>query len=64
MKRIGVLLLASLVAASAAAQTVKIGVVNTFSGPNASFGELGDKAMKLYMKLHANELPGGVRSSS
>jgi len=28
--------------------------VNTFSGPNASFGELGDKAMKLYMKLHAN----------
>ena len=61
MKRIGVLLLASLVAASAAAQTVKIGVVNTFSGPNASFGELGDKAMKLYMKLHANELPGGVK---
>ena len=61
MKRIGALLLASLIAASAAAQTVKIGVVNTFSGPNASFGELGDKAMKLYMKLHANELPAGVK---
>ena len=61
MKRIGALLLASLVAGTAAAQTVKIGVVNTFSGPNASFGELGDKAMKLYMKLHANELPGGVK---
>ncbi|TMH40316.1 MAG: branched-chain amino acid ABC transporter substrate-binding protein [Betaproteobacteria bacterium] len=55
------MLLASLIAASAAAQTVKIGVVNTFSGPNASFGELGDKAMKLYMKLHANELPAGVK---
>jgi branched-chain amino acid transport system substrate-binding protein len=61
VKRFGALLLASLVAASAAAQTVKIGVVNTFSGPNASFGELGDKAMKLYMKLHANELPAGVK---
>jgi len=61
VKRIGALLLASLIAASAAAQTVKIGVVNTFSGPNASFGELGDKAMKLYMKLHANELPAGVK---
>ena len=61
MKRIVALLLASLVATSAAAQTVKIGVVNTFSGPAASFGELGDKAMKLYMKLHANELPGGVK---
>src|SRR3954470_19620684 len=60
VKRVAALLVASLVAATAAAQTVKIGVVNTFSGPAASFGELGDKAMKLYMKLHANEL-GGVK---
>jgi branched-chain amino acid transport system substrate-binding protein len=61
VKRIVGLLFASFLAAPAAAQTVKIGVVNTFSGPAASFGELGDKAMKLYMKLHANELPGGVK---
>ena len=61
MKRMIVLLFASLLAATAAAQTVKIGVVNTFSGPAASFGELGDKAMKLYMKLYANELPAGVK---
>ena len=61
MKRMVALLFATLVAATAAAQTVKIGVVNTFSGPAASFGELGDKAMKLYMKLHANELPRGVK---
>src|SRR3954465_13558426 len=60
VKRCAALLVASLVAATARAQTVKIGVVNTFSGPAASFGELGDKAMKLYMKLHANEL-GGVK---
>jgi branched-chain amino acid transport system substrate-binding protein len=61
VKRMVALLFASLAAATAAAQTVKIGVVNTFSGPAASFGELGDKAMKLYMKLHANELPKGVK---
>jgi branched-chain amino acid transport system substrate-binding protein len=61
VKRIVALLFATLAAATAAAQTVKIGVVNTFSGPAASFGELGDKAMKLYMKLHANELPKGVK---
>jgi branched-chain amino acid transport system substrate-binding protein len=61
VKRISALLLASLLATGAAAQTVKIGVVNTFSGPNASFGELGEKAMKLYMKLHASELPAGVK---
>ena len=61
MKRISALLAAAMFATGAAAQTVKIGVVNTFSGPAASFGELGDKAMKLYMKLHASELPRGVK---
>jgi branched-chain amino acid transport system substrate-binding protein len=61
VRRISALLLAFLLATGAAAQTVKIGVVNTFSGPNASFGELGEKAMKLYMKLHASELPAGVK---
>jgi branched-chain amino acid transport system substrate-binding protein len=48
-------------AGGAAAQTVRIGVVNTFTGPAASFGEYGDKAMKLYMKLHEKELPPGVK---
>src|SRR5918912_804129 len=50
-----------LIATAAAAQTVKIGVVNTFSGPQASFGELTDKAFKLYIKLHEKELPSGVK---
>jgi branched-chain amino acid transport system substrate-binding protein len=61
VKRIGALLAAAMMAATAAAQTVKIGVVNTYSGPAASFGEYGDKAMKLYMKLHEQELPPGVK---
>lgn len=52
---------ASVVAVSAAAQTVKIGMVSTFTGPAASFGEHADKAMRLYMKTHASELPPGVK---
>ncbi len=49
------------IAAPASSQTVKIGVVNTFTGPAASFGEFGDKAMKLYLKLHEKDLPPGVK---
>jgi branched-chain amino acid transport system substrate-binding protein len=61
VKRIAAFTLAWLLAGSAAAQTVKIGVVNTYSGPAAMFGDYGDKAMKLYMKLHTKELPPGVK---
>jgi branched-chain amino acid transport system substrate-binding protein len=48
------------VAAIAFAQTVKIGVVNTYTGPAASFGEMTDRAMNLYLKLHQKDLPPGV----
>src|SRR5690349_21475763 len=61
MKRIAALALASLFATSAAAQTVKIGVVNTFTGPAAAFGEMTDRAFKLYQKLHEKDLPPGVK---
>ena len=50
-----------LAATTAAAQTVRIGIVNTFSGPQASFGEMNDRAMKLYIKMHEKDLPPGVR---
>jgi branched-chain amino acid transport system substrate-binding protein len=53
--------LSALVATAAAAQTVKIGVVDTFSGPQASFGDFTDKAFRLYLKLHEKELPAGVK---
>jgi branched-chain amino acid transport system substrate-binding protein len=57
------ILCVALVAAAAPAysQTVKIGIVNTFSGPQASFGEMTDRAFKLYLKLHEKELPPGVK---
>src|SRR3977135_2157948 len=50
-----------LMAGAAFAQTVRIGIVNTFSGPQASFGEMTDRAFKLYLKLHEKELPPGVK---
>src|SRR5436190_17628612 len=61
MRRIAALTVASLLATSAAAQTVKIGVVNTFTGPQAMFGDMTDRAFKLYQKLHDKELPAGVK---
>jgi branched-chain amino acid transport system substrate-binding protein len=61
MKRMGALLLAGVLSTGAAAQTVKIGVVNTFTGPAAAFGEMTDRAFKLYQKLHEKDLPAGVK---
>jgi branched-chain amino acid transport system substrate-binding protein len=44
-----------------AAQTIKIGVILTYSGPSASLGEQMDNAFKLYIKEHEKELPSGVK---
>src|SRR5437588_1389528 len=51
----------ALLAASAAAQTVKIGVILTYSGPFAQVGDEIDKGLKLYIKEHEKELPAGVK---
>ena len=52
---------ALLCAATASAQTIKIGVINTYSGPFATLGDLIDKGFKLYMKQNAAKLPPGVK---
>ncbi|HVA35933.1 MAG TPA: ABC transporter substrate-binding protein [Stellaceae bacterium] len=44
----------------AAAQTVKIGVITTYSGPLAPPGISMDKGLTLYAKLHSKDLPKGV----
>src|SRR4051794_35447839 len=45
----------------AAAQTVvKVGVINTYSGPEAQTGDMIDKGIKLYVKEHQKDLPSGV----
>ena len=53
---------AALLAVNAAhAQTVKLGIVDTYSGPFASVGEQLDRGIRLYMKLHEKDLPPGVK---
>lgn len=46
--------------ARAQAATIKVGLINSFTGPAAAFGEMNDKAVRLYLKLNEREL-GGAR---
>ena len=45
----------------AAAQTVKVGIITTYSGPGSAQGDQLDKGYKLYLKLNADKLPPGVK---
>jgi branched-chain amino acid transport system substrate-binding protein len=45
---------------AALAQTVRIGLINTYSGPMASNGDQIEKAINLFMKLGECKLPAGV----
>ncbi|HEY6831071.1 MAG TPA: ABC transporter substrate-binding protein [Pseudolabrys sp.] len=53
---VGAAALALAVGGIAQAETVKIGVVLSFSGANADLGHQIDKAFDLYVKLHANDI--------
>jgi branched-chain amino acid transport system substrate-binding protein len=48
-------------AEGASAQTVKVGVILTLSGPEAEAGDEMQKGMQLYVKQHQKELPPGVK---
>ena len=54
------LAIAVLASASAPAQTVKLGIVDSYSGPMAGVGEQLDRGIRLYMKEHEKDLPPGV----
>jgi branched-chain amino acid transport system substrate-binding protein len=43
------------------AQDVKLGIVNTYSGPFAAVGEQLDRGIRLYMQQHEKDLPAGVK---
>ena len=47
--------------APASAETIKIGVISTYSGPMATLGEEIDHGLSLYVKTHAKDLPPGVK---
>jgi branched-chain amino acid transport system substrate-binding protein len=57
---LGAALLAAALAQPAAAETIKIGVILTYSGPQASLGDQIDKGMSLYVKEHEKDLPPGT----
>jgi len=46
--------------APSGARTVRVGMILTYSGPDASIGEAIDRGAELYRRLHAHELPAGV----
>jgi len=47
--------------AAASAQTIKIGIVNSYSGFLAQQGDEMEKGMDLYLKTHQANLPPGVK---
>ena len=47
-------------AGMARADVVKVGMILTYSGPDASLGELIDRGASLYVKLHGADLPAGT----
>jgi branched-chain amino acid transport system substrate-binding protein len=49
------------VAAGARAQTVKIGIINSYSGFVAQAADQMQKGIDLYVKLHSKDLPEGVK---
>ena len=44
-----------------AAQTVKVGLINSYTGFVAQAGDEGGKAFDLYLKLHEKELPPDIK---
>jgi branched-chain amino acid transport system substrate-binding protein len=54
-------LAASSAASIAAAQTIKIGFITSYSGLNANLGPYMERAVRLYIKEHQKDLPPGVK---
>jgi branched-chain amino acid transport system substrate-binding protein len=52
---------AGLLGSPATAQTIKIGLINSYSGFNAQGGDQMQKGIDLYVKEHEKELPPGVK---
>jgi branched-chain amino acid transport system substrate-binding protein len=48
-------------ASPTSAETIKVGMISSYSGLNAEIGPVMEKAMRLYMKEHPKGLPPGVK---
>jgi branched-chain amino acid transport system substrate-binding protein len=53
-------LLAAFAAVPARAETIKVGVILTYSGPDSEQGDQIEKGLSLYVKEHQKDLPPGV----
>jgi len=60
MQKIALAAALALSATAATAQTVKIGFITSYSGLNGNLGPYMERAVRLYLKQHENEL-GGVK---
>jgi branched-chain amino acid transport system substrate-binding protein len=58
--RLAITVALSVCAAQARAQTVKVGIIDTYSGPLAAAGEQIDRGIRLYMSQHEKDLPPSV----
>src|SRR5580692_73829 len=58
---LGAIVSAALLAPAAHADTVKIGVINSYSGAFAQAADQMQKGIDLYAKLHDKDLPDGVK---
>ena len=47
-------------AAPADTKAIKVGIILTYSGPDASIGEAIDRGAELFLRLHGSDLPPGV----
>jgi branched-chain amino acid transport system substrate-binding protein len=56
VKLLGCVALGLLLSAAARAENIKIGVLFPYSGANADLGDVADKALDLYVKLHAKDI--------
>src|SRR5438552_19033658 len=55
-KMLGCAALGLLLAAPARAENIKIGIMLPYSGVNADLGDVQDKAIDLFMKLHGKDI--------
>ncbi len=56
IKLLGCAILGLALAGAARAENIKIGVLFPYSGANADLGDVADKALDLYVKLHAKDI--------
>ncbi len=56
MRLLGCVALGVLLCGAARAENIKIGVLFPYSGTNADLGDVADKALDLYVKLHAKDI--------